>query len=104
MQYAQIPGLSKPIPRVIQGTTMIGSDLNEAESFALLDQVFEMGCNTFDTAHVYGDGESERVIGRWMQVRGLRDQVVVITKGAAHSEDRRRMTPFDLESDLCDSL
>ena len=83
---------------------MIGSDLDEGQSFALLDQVHEMGCNTIDTAHVYSGGNSERVIGRWMQARNLRDQIVIITKGAAHSEDRRRMTHFDLASDLHDSL
>jgi aryl-alcohol dehydrogenase-like predicted oxidoreductase len=104
MRYGEIPGIDKPIARVVQGTTMIGSDLNEGESFALLDQVFEMGCNTLDTAHVYSNGSSERIIGRWMQARGIRDQLVIITKGAAHSEDRRRMTPFDLAADLHDSL
>lgn len=104
MQYAEIPGLNKPVARVVQGSTMIGGDLDEAESFALLDQVFDMGCNTFDTAHVYSNGESERIIGRWMQARNLRDKVVIVTKGAAHSEDRRRMTPFDIASDLHDSL
>jgi aryl-alcohol dehydrogenase-like predicted oxidoreductase len=83
---------------------MIGSDLDEAKSFALLDQVYELGCNTIDTAHVYSNGNSERIIGRWMQARGLRDNIVIITKGAAHSEDRRRMTPFDIVSDLHDSL
>jgi len=104
MRYGEIPGLNKSIARVIQGTTMIGSDLDEAQSFALLDQVYELGCNTIDTAHVYSGGDSERIIGRWMQARGLRDQIVIITKGAAHSEDRRRMTPFDIASDLHDSL
>ncbi|MBL8089895.1 MAG: aldo/keto reductase [Anaerolineales bacterium] len=104
MHYTEISRISKPIARVIQGTTMIGSDLDEAKSFALLDQVFDIGCNTFDTAHVYSDGESERIIGRWMQARNLRDKVVIITKGGAHSEDRRRMTPFDIASDLHDSL
>jgi len=39
-----------------------------------------------------------------MQARGSRDKIVLITKGAAHSEDRRRMTPFDIASDLHDSL
>ena len=39
-----------------------------------------------------------------MQARGLRDEVVIITKGAAHSQDRRRMAPFDIASDLHDSL
>jgi aryl-alcohol dehydrogenase-like predicted oxidoreductase len=104
MQYGEIPGVNKPVARVIQGSTMIGGDLDEAQSFALLDQVYELGCNTIDTAHVYCGGDSERIIGRWMQTRGLRDQIVIITKGAAHSQDRRRMTPFDIAADLHDSL
>lgn len=104
MHYADIPGVKKPVSRLIQGSTMLGSDLDEANSFVLLDQVFELDCNTIDTAHVYSQGNSERIIGRWMQERGLRDQIVIITKGAAHSEDRRRMTPFDIASDLHDSL
>ena len=104
MQYGEISGINKTVARIIQGTTMIGSDLNESESFALLDQIYELGGNTLDTAHVYGGGKSERVIGRWLQARGLRDNMVIITKGGAHSEDRRRMTPFDITTDLFDSL
>jgi aryl-alcohol dehydrogenase-like predicted oxidoreductase len=104
MRYGEIPGLNKPLARIVQGGTMIGSDLDEAQSFALLDQVYALGCNTIDTAHVYSKGNSERIIGRWMQERSLRDEIVLITKGAAHSEDRRRMTPFDIASDLHDSL
>ena len=104
MHYSEIHGVNKPVARLIQGSTMIGSDLNEAESCSLLDQVYELGCNTIDTAHVYSGGDSERIIGRWMHERGLREKVVIITKGAAHSKDRRRMTPFDIASDLHDSL
>jgi len=36
--------------------------------------------------------------------RGLRENVVVISKGCHHNRDRRRVTPFDLASDLHDSL
>lgn len=104
MRYGEISGVNKPVARVVQGSTMIGSDLDEAQSFALLDQIYELGCNTIDTAHVYSGGESERIIGRWMHARGVRDKLVLITKGAAHSEDRRRMTSFDIASDLYDSL
>jgi aryl-alcohol dehydrogenase-like predicted oxidoreductase len=104
MQYGEIPGVQKSVSRIIQGSTMIGSDLDEANSFALLDQVYALGCNTIDTAHVYCGGESERLIGQWLQQRGLRDKIVIVTKGAAHSEDRRRMTPFDIAADLHDSL
>ena len=104
MDYGEIIGVRLPVARVVQGSTMIGSDLDEAQSFDLLDKVFYLGCNTIDTAHVYSGGESERIIGRWIKARGLRERIVIITKGAAHSEDRRRMTPFDIESDLYDSL
>jgi aryl-alcohol dehydrogenase-like predicted oxidoreductase len=104
MHYGDIPGVNKPVARVIQGGTMFGGDLDETQSFALLDQVYELGCNTIDTAHVYSGGNSERIIGHWLQTRALREEMVIITKGAAHSRDRRRLTPFDIASDLHDSL
>lgn len=104
MIYGEVEGIKKPIARVVQGTTMLGSDLNEEESFSLLDQVYELGGNTLDTAHVYAGGNSERIIGKWMHARGLREKITIITKGGAHSQDRRRMTSFDVTSDLFDSL
>lgn len=104
MLYGEIRGVRRPVARIIQGGTMFGSDLDANESFALLDQVYELGCNTIDTAHVYAGGNSERIIGRWMKERGLREKIVLITKGGAHSVDRRRLTPFDIASDLHDSL
>ena len=85
MEYGHIPGIDKPISRLVQGTVMLSS--NELErSFVLLDQVFELGCTTFDTAHNYGQGDCERTLGDWVQARGLRERVVIITKGAHHSE------------------
>jgi aryl-alcohol dehydrogenase-like predicted oxidoreductase len=74
------------------------------EGFGLLDAIYEQGCNTFDTAHGYGDGESERALGQWVRQRGIREEVVIIDKGAHHNQDRRRVTPFDITSDLHDSL
>ena len=103
MKYGHIDGIDKPVSRLVQGCTMIGQGQVE-ENFALLDAVFEAGCTAFDTAHVYGGGKSERVLGRWVNERGLGDKVVIITKGAHHSRDRRRLTPFDISADLHDSL
>src|SRR5699024_1535361 len=103
MNYSTIPGLNKQVSRFVFGTMPINStDLNK--SLSLLDEIYATGCNTFDTAHVYGYGESERTIGRWITARGLRDQVVVISKGAHHNVDRKRVTPFDIAADLHDSL
>ena len=103
MNYGSVPGIDKPISRLVQGTIMVdGTD--EGKEFALLDAIFEMGCTTFDTAHVYGNGANERALGRWLAARGNRDQVVLIGKGAHHSQDRKRVTPFDISADIHDSL
>ena len=103
MQYGSVVGLDKPVSRIVHGTVMVSSgDLDY--SFGLLDAVFARGCNTFDTGHIYGGGDNERTVGRWVNERGLRDKVVLIGKGAHHNEDRRRVTPWDITSDLYDSL
>ena len=103
MQYGSVPGLNKPVSRLVQGTVMVRSD-SWATSVELLDAVFALGCNTFDTAHVYGQGDNERTFGRWVNERGLREQVVIIGKGAHHNQDRQRVTPFDITADIHDSL
>ena len=103
MIYQRIEGLDKPLARVIQGTVMLSRERLE-EGFALLDAVFEQGGTTFDTAHGYAGGDTDRVLGLWMEARGNRDQVVIVGKGCHHNADRRRVTPYDLESDLMDSL
>jgi len=103
MQYGRVPGINKPISRLVQGTMPL--DLDDVDkSFGLLDAVFSLGCNTFDAAHVYSGGGCERMLGRWIEERGLRERVVILTKGAHHNADRRRVTPFDITSDLHDSL
>jgi aryl-alcohol dehydrogenase-like predicted oxidoreductase len=103
MIYGKVPGIEKEVARVVQGTVMLSSD-EEAKALDLLDQVFGLGGNAFDTAHQYGGGDCERVFGRWVRERGVRDEVFVIGKGAHHSEDRERVTPFDITADLHDSL
>ena len=103
MQYGKVPGIDKPVSRLAQGTVMVKSEDAE-KGFALLDAILELGCTTFDTAHVYGGGDNERTVGRWIRERGIEDKVVIIGKGAHLSEDRKRVTPFDISSDLHDSL
>ena len=103
MQYGRVPGIDKPVSRLVQGTIMVSSK-DEEHSFKLLDDVYELGCNTFDTAHVYGGGDNERTVGKWISTRGIRDKVVILGKGAHHNADRRRVTPFDIASDIHDSL
>ena len=66
----------------------------------LYDAVFQAGINAFDTAWVYGGGASDRLLGQWMNLRGIRDQVVVLAKGA-HTPF---CTPLDLTRQFFDTL
>jgi aryl-alcohol dehydrogenase-like predicted oxidoreductase len=103
MKTATLSNIDKPVSRLVQGTVMI-SGSNETQEFRLLDEIYALGCTTFDTAHVYGSGANERAVGRWVNSRKLRDKVVIIGKGAHHNQDRRRVTPFDITADIFDSL
>jgi len=73
-------------------------------SFALLDRFVELGGNIVDTAHIYGGGQSERVLGQWLSQRRQGTDVVVVSKGAHHNADRKRVSPEDITCDLRDSL
>ena len=103
MEYGRIANVDKPVSRLVQGTIML-STAEEEYSYDLLDQVYEAGINTFDSGHLYGGGDCERVLGRWIEERGLRDEVVILTKCCHMNADRERVTPYDISSDLHDSL
>lgn len=103
MIYGQVPGIDKPISRLVQGTVMINS-ADKENGFRLLDAIFEQGCTAFDTAHVYGNGDNERTVGEWIRTRKIRDQVVILGKGAHPMHGRNRVTPEDIRSDISESL
>ena len=103
MTYGQVNGVGKPVARIVHGTTMLTTDALE-QGMDLLDGVFAAGGTTFDSAWNYGGGDCERVLGAWMERRGNRGQVVILTKGCHPNQDRVRVTPADLTSDLMDSL
>jgi aryl-alcohol dehydrogenase-like predicted oxidoreductase len=48
----------------------------------MFDDFFERGGNCFDTAYIYSSGACERMLGQWIKNRDLREQVVILDKGA----------------------
>ena len=66
----------------------MGCDNQPSMSHAsvMWDDYVEQGGNCFDTAYIYGDGAMETLLGHWHQQRGVREQIVIIGKGA-HSPD-----------------
>jgi len=103
MEYGTVTGIDKPVSRLVQGTIPLTED-DVPRSLALLDAVYEHGCRTFDTAHGYGSGACERVLGQWVNTRGVRDDIVILDKGAHPYDGRVRVTPEDITSDLHESL
>ncbi|MFJ4684261.1 aldo/keto reductase [Streptomyces sp. NPDC088789] len=93
----QIAGLDKPLARIVMGCDH-QPDLRTAS--ALFDHYVTLGGNVFDTAHFYLAGQAERQLGRWIANRGIRDDVVVIGKGA-HTPD---CNPEALTRQLHESL
>src|SRR5688572_11342537 len=53
-------------------------ECRETEAVELVHRAIELGVNTFDTAHAYHDGESERKLGLAME--GIRDRYWINTK------------------------
>lgn len=55
--------------------------INDEEAIPLLKYAWERGINTFDTANVYSNGESERIIGRFLTEYHIpREQILIFTK------------------------
>lgn len=79
MRYGHVRDIEKPVSRLVMGCD---NQPNMAHAAAMFDNYFEYGGNAFDTAHIYGGGRMERLLGTWMRNRGVREQVVVIGKGA----------------------
>ena len=63
---------------------------DDAEAIAALDRALELGINFFDSADVYGAGENEEFLGRWL--KGRRDQVILATKFGSTWDDNGRPT------------
>src|SRR5215469_5613869 len=74
------------------GAWAIGADwgaVNDEESLAAMHAAVDAGVTFFDTADVYGDGRSERLVGRLLRARP--EQLVVATKFG-------RRAPLDLSN------
>jgi len=94
------------------GTNVFGWTVDEATSFTLLDAYVEAGLNFIDTADVYSTwvsgntgGESETIIGKWLQSRGHRDRVVLATKvGSDMGSGKKGLSKAYIRSAVEDSL
>jgi len=114
MRYLEISQLAKPVSVIGLGTASSAFTPKTYDRAAeLLERFLELGGNCIDTAHIYGFGDSEKTLGRWIHESGRRNELVLVTKGCHPGVNREdifgspwvpRLTPEAIRTDLNESL
>jgi aryl-alcohol dehydrogenase-like predicted oxidoreductase len=81
MQYRELGRTGWKVSAVSFGAWAIGGDwgkVDDDESLAVLNRAVELGVNFFDTADVYGDGRSERLLAKLHQQH--KEKIYIATK------------------------
>src|SRR5262245_7228420 len=114
MRYIRLAGLEKPVSVIGLGTASSAFTPDTYDRAAkLLERFLELGGNCVDTANIYGFGDSEKTLGRWIHESERRNELVLITKGCHPGVNREdifgspwvpRLTPEAIQSDLNESL
>lgn len=104
------------VPQLCLGTMTMGTQVSQIAAFTQMDMCVERGVHFLDTAELYStvpmsqkvQGESERIIGRWLAARKRRDDVIIATKvagrGAQYVRDGGKITPQSIKMAVETSL
>ena len=94
MEYQKLGKSDVYVSQLILGCWAMGGDYfgatEDVSSLEALEASYHQGVNTFDTAEIYGQGRSERVVGEAVRRIG-RDKVVLISKVFKPSMAREKM-------------
>jgi aryl-alcohol dehydrogenase-like predicted oxidoreductase len=105
MQHRQLGHTDLHIAPLVLGGNVFGWTADKAASFSLLDRFLEAGLNAIDTADIYSNwvpghqgGESETIIGEWLQKSGKRGSAIVITKCGGPGGRKKGLTAQAIET------
>ncbi|MCD2422704.1 aldo/keto reductase [Niabella pedocola] len=71
----------KPLQKIGLGAVTFGREIDQQQSFRIMDAAAERGILFFDTAEAYGQGASETIIGNWLQAHpSMMEQVTIASK------------------------
>lgn len=113
MKTVLIPNTALHVSRLCLGTAQFGAAISPADARALLDAYVIVDGKFIDTASVYSDwipgtkSSSEKIIGAWLRENGMRDQLVLATKGGhpeLSSMQVSRLSPDEIAADVHASL
>jgi aryl-alcohol dehydrogenase-like predicted oxidoreductase len=100
LEYRDLGQTGLLVSEISLGTWAFGGDwgtVSEDDAYAALNRAVDLGVNLLDTADVYGDGRSEKLIGRLLKDRP-NDEILVATKAG------RRLDPHTPEGYDFDNL
>lgn len=87
MRYNELGRTGLKVSELCLGTMTFGQQNNESEGFKQLDRALDAGINFIDTAEMYPippsaetSGETERIVGNWLQKNRRRQDVILATK------------------------
>ena len=87
MKQVTLP-TGEQVPALGMGTWMIGEErVARAEEIATLQHGRDRGLRLIDTAEMYGEGASEKLVGE--AIHGRRDQVFLVSKVYPHNAGRK---------------
>ena len=89
MQRRPLASTGREVSVIGLGTWQFGGDwgpVSDEDAFAVMDASADAGVTLFDTADVYGDGESEQRIGRWLRANA--DSGVTVTTKMGRRADQ----------------
>lgn len=104
MKYSNAFG--KKSSKILLGTAYFGDGIGEKEAFELMDRFVSLGGCHIDTARLYADGISEKIVGKWLKERGS-DGIFLSTKGAFPKKETPhipRLSREEIRSDIEQSL
>ena len=88
MEYIDFPVLNTKIARIGFGCCPMGryswGDIDESELIKAVHTAIGYGINFFDTADIYGIGESEKILGK--ALKGRRQNAIIATKFGVRRE------------------
>jgi aryl-alcohol dehydrogenase-like predicted oxidoreductase len=96
MRYRRLGKTGYEVSEVGLGAWQLGADWGEVDeptALATLHAAADAGVTFFDTADVYGDGRSERIVGRFLRERSDPRLVVATKMGRRVPLELARYTP-----------
>jgi len=80
MEYRRLGRSGLKISPLVLGTLNFGNPTPKEEAFKIIDQAIDAGINLIDSADVYAEGESERILGEALARNGKRKDVFITSK------------------------